>query len=337
MRLMSMAYPRSMECPRGGMPRSGLLLLALLEGRAFACSSGWTSYSSACYYFESSSSTYTAAQSACEALDSRASLACVNSATENDWLASEADTNGLSGAWIGYTDSVSEGTWVWEDSTCTSSYENWDTNEPNGDDCAKLQVGSDTSWKDRPCTSTYGYICEYDNDGSPTQRPTAAPASSTDGGGGGGGDDDDNDDDDRSASQNLWFSVAFGLAFILMVIGATYVVLRRNRRLGHRLCPSRQGLNGHTATIELGAVEPRTTPVVASRIHSPHRSMALAEAHISRQPGPVHAVVVGMNDEPDFGPVSSSASSVDGGVNRSPRQALPAATKVESAATYSNV
>jgi hypothetical protein len=154
-----------------------VLAWAFLDHAAASCSSDWVSYEGACYYFETSSKLeYSAAQAVCQSLDSRANLACVNSATENDWLASQAEdaNDDITGFWIGYSDMADESTWVWEDSTCTSSYENWATNEPNGgasDDCVKLQV-PETTWRDRPCTQTLPYVCKYEDSSSPTAGPT---------------------------------------------------------------------------------------------------------------------------------------------------------------------
>ena len=139
----------------------------LLSAGAASCSNGWVKYSTSCYYFSSSQLIYSTAQTTCQALDSRANLACVGSADENSFIKTKAEENELEyGVWIGYSDSSVESDWIWEDSTCTSTYSNWASNEPNGgdsDDCAKLDIrtGRSEKWYDRPCSSDYTFVCEY--------------------------------------------------------------------------------------------------------------------------------------------------------------------------------
>jgi Lectin C-type domain len=76
--------------------------------------------------------------------------------------------------WIGGSDAVTEGTFLWDDGTAFS-FTNWHTGEPNNgggggeEDCviiAGQRVGK--QWDDRPCDSsevptsgTFAFLCQY--------------------------------------------------------------------------------------------------------------------------------------------------------------------------------
>lgn len=77
--------------------------------------------------------------------------------------------------WIGGTDAVTEGTFVWTDGTLLAAgYTNWRDGEPNNangnfeEDCTVLEGQNDGTWDDRPCApdpdagvaGEYFYVCE---------------------------------------------------------------------------------------------------------------------------------------------------------------------------------
>ena len=69
--------------------------------------------------------------------------------------------------WIGLSDSVKEGKWIWEDQTELKEFQGWDKNEPNGklvENCAgigKILLGTlDGEWFDSPCHIPMGFICQ---------------------------------------------------------------------------------------------------------------------------------------------------------------------------------
>ncbi|CAH1241242.1 FBN2 [Branchiostoma lanceolatum] len=72
--------------------------------------------------------------------------------------------------WLGLSDNISEGIWVFEDGrTLTSSgFANWNQGEPNGyhnENCAALWSGSWWPWIDASCTDhSFGFICQLDQD-----------------------------------------------------------------------------------------------------------------------------------------------------------------------------
>jgi hypothetical protein len=73
--------------------------------------------------------------------------------------------------WIGGSDQVTDGTWLWTtgaqfwsgtEGGPPSGYANWRDDEPNGNgglgDCAMMQTGFD--WDDRSCGDALSYVCE---------------------------------------------------------------------------------------------------------------------------------------------------------------------------------
>lgn len=66
--------------------------------------------------------------------------------------------------WIGLSDSVKEGKWIWEDQTELKGFQGLDKNEPNGklvENCAgigKILLGTlDGEWFDSPCHIPMGF------------------------------------------------------------------------------------------------------------------------------------------------------------------------------------
>jgi len=111
------------------------------------------------------------ARVACTGLGEGWDLAVIRSAAVNDFAAS------LSGQelWIGATDAVSEGNWVWvtdelgfwlgsaAGGPVNGAFANWNADEPNGggnSDCARLVPGLDGIWADLECEFDRVPLCE---------------------------------------------------------------------------------------------------------------------------------------------------------------------------------
>jgi len=102
------------------------------------------------------------ARMVCAGLSARTQLATLTSQAETDRVNALL---GVSEAWIGFDDSMNEGTFVWVTGEPTA-YTWWAPGEPNdggsnGEDCGITnRAGQAGRWDDRPCGNNYGFVCE---------------------------------------------------------------------------------------------------------------------------------------------------------------------------------
>ncbi|KAG7457686.1 hypothetical protein MATL_G00229840 [Megalops atlanticus] len=137
------------------------------ERTCHPCLPGWIEFNSTqkCYYFSTERKNWIDSRIACKRLD--ADLVIIKNAEEQAFISQKIEQYGSlqwEGYWIGVTDAVTEGTWVWVDSTpMTTSF--WDYTEPNdihNEDCATTikRKGPLRSWHDISCSNSYRWICE---------------------------------------------------------------------------------------------------------------------------------------------------------------------------------
>jgi predicted Zn finger-like uncharacterized protein len=111
------------------------------------------------------------ARTKCEAMGGH--LAVVGDESENRFLTSLVSAAGLEFAWLGATDELVEGRWVWVNGM-EKSYENWDRlmNQPNngdgqGEDHLLLRVSRNGAWWDSNniggLEHLWGFICEWES------------------------------------------------------------------------------------------------------------------------------------------------------------------------------
>ena len=115
------------------------------------------------YAFVASSVSWASAKSTCEYYGFE--LASINDDAERDFIKANATT---SYSWVGMSDLVQEGSWVWEDGT--SSYGPWCGGEPNGgtpENCARY-YNSSNCMHDVGCGNGYHYVCEAETDTCPS-------------------------------------------------------------------------------------------------------------------------------------------------------------------------
>ncbi|XP_035375806.1 C-type lectin domain family 12 member B-like [Electrophorus electricus] len=143
--------------------------LQTLMAKANHCAEGWKFYSGKCYYFSTYKKTWTASRDACVA--EGADLVIITSIEEQDFLKSQC--LGIEHYWIGLTDAVKERDWRWLDGTKLSATPwYWTGNEPDnwkgylnmypeGEDCAVMQLGSNTYQLQDAFCDVANKICKY--------------------------------------------------------------------------------------------------------------------------------------------------------------------------------
>ncbi len=105
------------------------------------------------------------AKAKCEELGGR--LAIITGAAQNDFLTKLVLDAGKRESWLGATDEVEEGKWVWVDGT-RMDYKNWESTQPNNKGGVEhylvLWAVQQGVWVDQPNVSTQhqpGYLCEW--------------------------------------------------------------------------------------------------------------------------------------------------------------------------------
>ncbi|XP_019614169.1 PREDICTED: tetranectin-like isoform X2 [Branchiostoma belcheri] len=142
--------------------------------KTLTCPSGYERFCEKhdmCYKFSTDSKNYTNARSDCQVAGGH--LVMPKDQATNDFLNKRVKANyGIHfspSVWIGLTDEVTRGTWVWEDGT-KLGWENWVQGSPDPNNhvinCAVLRVNN-SEWIDFDCSSTFYYVCEV--------KATAAP------------------------------------------------------------------------------------------------------------------------------------------------------------------
>ena len=125
--------------------------------------------SGASYQLIDDAQTWFNAQARCANLG--AQLVKIESATINDFIKTTfLDTSGgYDDAWIGLSDQINVGTWIWSDGSSSAGYQNWGGDNPNNflgnQHCVSMLMGFfvffqyDGQWNDVTCHSTLKFIC----------------------------------------------------------------------------------------------------------------------------------------------------------------------------------
>jgi cysteine-rich repeat protein len=117
------------------------------------------------YLFCRDSLTWLSARDACLGLGY--DLVQVGDSAENTWLSTTVFAMFNDDYWLGLTDYLNEGMWVWNDGTVATFFA-WGPGQPDGgnlQDCAFLANGDAAqetrgAWNDRECAISKPYICE---------------------------------------------------------------------------------------------------------------------------------------------------------------------------------
>ncbi|XP_061180795.1 perlucin-like protein [Saccostrea echinata] len=123
------------------------------------CSDGWFRFEDHCYYNNLTDITWNEAENVCN--HHGAYLVEINSSYENLWLDRELP-NEERHRWIGATDILTEGQFLWSFSNTELNFENWRNGEPNNvnqkEHCAVIMKGG--RWNDFKCYCSQAFICE---------------------------------------------------------------------------------------------------------------------------------------------------------------------------------
>lgn len=104
--------------------------------------------------------TWTGAENKCKAQGGH--LVSIHNVMEEQTIAARADSLKLGDVWIGFNDTKTEGTFVWNDGT-PADFTFWNGGEPNdwgnSEDCAEIYA-SNGLWNDLDCNTAMRYVCK---------------------------------------------------------------------------------------------------------------------------------------------------------------------------------
>jgi len=142
------------------------------SGSAATCPTGYTKDSDGtkCFIRRTGQSGWADGQSKCKS-EGDTQLATIKSSSQNSAVQSTLSSNK---AYIGLSDTATEGTFVWVDGSDWSSYGNWISNQPAStvtdasekQDCAVINVsgGNAGKWQhigcDKASADDYDFVCE---------------------------------------------------------------------------------------------------------------------------------------------------------------------------------
>ncbi|KAJ8259614.1 hypothetical protein GJAV_G00171470 [Gymnothorax javanicus] len=130
------------------------------------CPQGWKLFDSKCYYFSHEYRSWKESRNDC--IERGADLVIIETKKEQDSISENVKYYDY---WIGLSDTVTEGTWLWVDgSRLQGGF--WGSKEPDdqhwsyerwhwGADCAVTVRGNKT-WIDKDCNWSHRFICETD-------------------------------------------------------------------------------------------------------------------------------------------------------------------------------
>ncbi|XP_076079014.1 perlucin-like [Mytilus galloprovincialis] len=155
------------------------ILFVIMSAAKSECQRGWVHFGNSCYFFSTRHKSWLDAATFCRAYHSE--LASVETRAENDFMTDTINRikNGLSKKrnsdpdfWIGGTDAVIEGLWIWAASGKAITYSNFHDNapdnlvqnNPDGQNCLEIVqwTGKVGKWNDDNCLDESHFICEME-------------------------------------------------------------------------------------------------------------------------------------------------------------------------------
>ncbi|XP_052762406.1 asialoglycoprotein receptor 1-like [Mya arenaria] len=141
-----------------------LVVITLAGCRATNCPDNFLAFHGSCYLFGDTKLSFYEAEHYCN--QHGAHLVHVNSAIEDDFLKEHLRRlKPFDVWWMGLTDEVAEGHYVWTDDNTPAQYTGWHPGQPDGggEDCVVFSTSWDFQWGDYGCTHTEGFICETES------------------------------------------------------------------------------------------------------------------------------------------------------------------------------
>ncbi|XP_052083683.1 perlucin-like [Mytilus californianus] len=127
-----------------------------------ACPNDWDLFQSYCYYFSVDESNWTDSKSSCQNQESM--LAEVVSTEQLAFLTTKAGEYGSKFYFLGGSDIVTEGEWIWTTSRTNFTVTNWTPSAPSDDkgkeNCLEMRKGAGYQWNDVHCDKNKTYICQ---------------------------------------------------------------------------------------------------------------------------------------------------------------------------------
>ncbi|XP_062568466.1 perlucin-like [Saccostrea cucullata] len=138
------------------------ILVQTLVSQPSQCPHGWIQRNSSCYAFITGAPDgSTEAEIYCNFLHSR--LVEIETVAENEFIRIHLMDNHLKGNfWIGLSDVLVEGEWVWLSTQSPATYTDWAPHEPNNansnEKCGTIDYNY--HWNDLRCSEKSNFICE---------------------------------------------------------------------------------------------------------------------------------------------------------------------------------
>lgn len=156
-----------MRCSLLGLILSTIVISVNAQG----CPDGWLHHGSSCYAFiDSEPDGWIEAMFFCSSV--KAKLVEIETESENTFLKTHLQAIGTphnSSYWIGLSDIIQEGTYVWQTTQQRPDFADWGSDEPNdlhhNEDCIELYQMKNFHWNDAPCSVKSKFICEITLDG----------------------------------------------------------------------------------------------------------------------------------------------------------------------------
>uniref|UniRef100_A0A194AQK7 Putative perlucin n=1 Tax=Pinctada fucata TaxID=50426 RepID=A0A194AQK7_PINFU len=146
-----------------------LLLLATFASVAICCDPGWQKHGSWCFLFGHDAMTWAESAEICREFGGF--LAEPSTQDIDSYIMSTTrSTNPKKIFWLGGSDLVQEGKWMWTTTNVPFSYTNWIPTDPNdGDarrheDCLITNWSGDGKWADAGCEWKEYFLCQKEDE-----------------------------------------------------------------------------------------------------------------------------------------------------------------------------